>query len=382
MSWSRVTNVFRGSRLSREIDEELQAHLAEAIEQGRDPAEARRALGLTLQLREASLDIRLVPWFSSLASDAVIGWRQIRKNRLASAAAVLSLALAIGACLAAFRLIDALLLRPMPVADAARLYVLSRRSVGPDGAAVEKETCAYSMFRQMRAAVRDEAELIAADSAARIDLTYSSVGLAADALYGSIREPLQPVAYFPFQLNYARGSLIVRASGANPMALASMLGRELARARPEFRVSGIRTQAEIVDAQTLRERLLALLALFFAVVALALAGIGLYGVLDDSAVARRREIGIRMAIGARPADIARRVTAELFAMVAAGTVAGVALGMGATRYIAALLFQVKPADPAMLVAPSVALVAVGLAGALPAVLHAVGIDPVAMLRAD
>jgi len=238
MSWSRVTNVFRGSRLSREIDEELQAHLAEAIEQGRDPAEARRALGLTLQLREASLDIRLVPWFSSLASDAVIGWRQIRKNRLASAAAVLSLALAIGACLAAFRLIDALLLRPMPVADAARLYVLSRRSVGPDGAAVEKETCAYSMFRQMRAAVRDEAELIAADSAARIDLTYSSVGLAADALYGSIREPLQPVAYFPFQLNYARGSLIVRASGANPMALASMLGRELARARPEFRVSG------------------------------------------------------------------------------------------------------------------------------------------------
>jgi len=89
-----------------------------------------------------------------------------------------------------------------------------------------------------------------------------------------------------------------------------------------------------------------------------------------------------MAIGARPADIARRVTAELFAMVAAGTVAGVALGMGATRYIAALLFQVKPADPAMLVAPSVALVAVGLAGALPAVLHAVGIDPVAMLRAD
>ncbi len=172
--WSRIANVFRGDRLSREIDEELQSHLEEAAAQGRDPAQARRALGSTLHLREASRDIRVAAWLASLYADAVFGWRQICKNRVASSAAVLSLALAIGACLAAFRLIDALLLRPLPVADAARLYVLSRRSVGPDGVAAEQDGCAYPMFRQMRSAVKDQAELIAADSAARIDLTYGS----------------------------------------------------------------------------------------------------------------------------------------------------------------------------------------------------------------
>ncbi len=211
---------------------------------------------------------------------------------------------------------------------------------------------------------------------------FQIVGLTADALYGSIREPMQPVAYFPFQLNYARASFLVRTASANPMALASTLRREVPRARPELRVSNIRTLAELIAAQTIRERLLAMLAMFFAAVALVLAGIGLYGVLDYSVVARRREIGIRMAIGARPADIARRVTAEVFAMVAAGAAAGLTLGVAATRYIEALLYEVKPTDPAMLALPSLATLAAALAAALPAVLRAVRIDPVAMLRAD
>jgi len=69
-----------------------------------------------------------------------------------------------------------------------------------------------------------------------------------------------------------------------------------------------------------------MLALFFAAVALLLAAVGLYGVLDYSVLQRRREIGIRMAIGAQPGSIARLVTAEIFAMVLVGALAGVALG--------------------------------------------------------
>ena len=84
---------------------------------------------------------------------------------------------------------------------------------------------------------------------------------------------------------------------------------------------------EINLAHTVRERLLAMLAMFFAAVALLLAGIGLYGVLDYGVLQRRREIGIRMAIGAQAGDIARRVTAEAFSMVLLGAVAGIALGM-------------------------------------------------------
>ena len=166
------------------------------------------------------------------------------------------------------------------------------------------------------------------------------------------------------------------------MALASILRREVPRARPEFRVSNIRTQAELVRAQTLRERLLAMLALFFAAVALLLAGVGLYGVLDYSVLQRRREIGIRMAIGAPAGSIARLVTVEIFAMVLAGALAGVALGMASVRYIEALLYQVKAGDPAMLALPSVTILAAASLAALPAVFHAVRIDPAAMLRAE
>ena len=86
-----------------------------------------------------------------------------------------------------------------------------------------------------------------------------------------------------------------------------------------------------------------MLGYFFAVVALVLAGVGLYGVLDYSVLQRRREIGIRMAIGAQAGDIARRVTAEAFLMVILGGVAGLALGMTSARYIeVAALSECRP----------------------------------------
>src|SRR3982074_172290 len=131
--WSRIAIVLRGDRLSREIDEELESHIEEAIAQGRDPAEARRAFGSALRQREESRDIRLVAWLDSLRADAVFGWRQLKKKKVTSASAILSLALAIGACTSAFRLIDAVLLRPLPVADPERLYDLSRQGTGPEG---------------------------------------------------------------------------------------------------------------------------------------------------------------------------------------------------------------------------------------------------------
>src|SRR5216684_1868052 len=133
--WSRIANVFRGDRLSREIDEELQSHIAEAIEQGRDPAEARKAFGSPLRRHEESRDVKLAARLDSLRADAVFGWRQLKKNKVTSAAAILSLALAIGSCTSAFRLIDALLLRPLPVAEPEQLYALYRQGIGFDGRA-------------------------------------------------------------------------------------------------------------------------------------------------------------------------------------------------------------------------------------------------------
>jgi len=172
--WSRIVNVVRGDRLNREIDEEFASHIEEAIEQGRDPAEVRRAFGSPLRQREASRDIRLVAWFESLRADAVFGWRQLIKAKVTSVAAILSLALAIGACTSAFRLIDALLLRPLPVSNPDRLFDLSRRGIGPDGKPQNFDEWAYPDFQLMRAAVANQAELIAVSSAEPVDLTYKS----------------------------------------------------------------------------------------------------------------------------------------------------------------------------------------------------------------
>ena len=172
--WSRISNVFRGDGLSREIDEELQSHIQEAIDQGRDPVEARRAFGSTLRQLDESRDIRVIGWLDSLRTDAIFGWRQLKKNKVTSAAAILSLAFTIGSCTSAFRLVDALLLRPLPVADPDHLYAMFTSGMGPGGDFRVSDSNEYPQFRQMRAAVANQAELIAVSWVERADLTYAS----------------------------------------------------------------------------------------------------------------------------------------------------------------------------------------------------------------
>jgi predicted permease len=217
------------------------------------------------------------------------------------------------------------------------------------------------------------------------------VGLIRDARSRDrMRLPIRPTAYIPFpsvDTNGAfqpvgRGTFVVRTAGTNPLALASTLRKEVAQARPGFRVRDIRSQVELNQTDTVRERLLAVLATFFAGVALLLAGVGLYGVLDDSVMQRRREIGIRIAIGARASHIVRRVTVEAFVMVFAGATAGLGLGMASVRYVESLFYHVRPTDLAMLALPSLTILAAALLAALPAVIRAVSIDPAAMLRVE
>src|SRR5882757_4413359 len=160
---SRIANVFRSKRLNGEIEEELASHIEEAI-----------ALGHELRLRETSYDIRAIGWPDSLRADVIFGWRQLKRNRVTSAAAILSLALAIGACTTAFRLVDALLWRPLPVTHPERLYVLSRAGMGFDNRPGEWDSWAYPNFQLMRAAVKNEAELIAISYADRADVTYKT----------------------------------------------------------------------------------------------------------------------------------------------------------------------------------------------------------------
>jgi hypothetical protein len=212
------------------------------------------------------------------------------------------------------------------------------------------------------------------------------VGVAGDTRYRTVRDPIVPIVYIPYTSAWHVESFIVRLStaegAAGSTALASILRREVARAMPGFRVTRIRTQEGMFQAQTVRERLLAMLGLFFAAVALLLAAVGIYGVLDYSVFQRRREIGIRMAIGAQAGSIVQLVTVEIFVMVLGGGLAGVALSLAVVRFVRTLLYQVRPADWGALALPSLMLLTAGLLAALPAVVRAVRVDPVKVLRAD
>ncbi|HEY6394024.1 MAG TPA: FtsX-like permease family protein, partial [Candidatus Binataceae bacterium] len=209
------------------------------------------------------------------------------------------------------------------------------------------------------------------------------VGLVANARYANMRDSMPPVAYVPFRSTPdQRVTIIVRTVSSNPLALVPTLRQAISSAAPGLRLSSVHTQQEFIDAQTIRERLLAMLALFFAIVALLLAGIGIFGVLDYSVFQRRREIGIRIAVGAQATHIIRGVTFEMLGWVLAGSVVGLAAGIASARYIESLLYGVKPTDVSALATPAGALLAAAFLASLAPVIRAVRIDPVYVLRSE
>jgi hypothetical protein len=168
MSWlSRVANAFRPSRVDRALDEEVAFHIesrtADLVAGGmsRDAAEAmaRRQFGNRLRLREESRDAKLLPWLDSLLRDVRLGIRALRKNPLVTAAAIVPLSLALGACTAAFSLVDALILRPLPVHRPERLVYLTYPGVNtgmPDD-----DVFSDPAFVRMRDAGRGRVDLFA-----------------------------------------------------------------------------------------------------------------------------------------------------------------------------------------------------------------------------
>src|SRR5215475_1848935 len=116
----------------------------------------------------------LLPFLHSLRADVVIAFRQMRKRKAASAAAILSLALTTGACTAAFRLIDALWFRPIPITAPDRLHSVAFEGTGVDGKRNVYDSCSHPMFDRFRTTVHHEAESIAVSYAETVDLTYGS----------------------------------------------------------------------------------------------------------------------------------------------------------------------------------------------------------------
>ncbi len=219
--WTRVWNVFRGDRLNREFNEEFESHINEAIAEGRDREEVRQIFGSMLRQREASRRVRVVGWLDGLKADAIFGWRQLRRNRVTSAAAILSLALAMGACVSAFRLIDALLWRPLPVATPERLFAVSRAELTFEGKPTHFDGWAYPDFVSMRAAAKGQADLVAVSYSDRLDLTYASD----EEMEKGLVQYVSGWMWDSFGLHPALGRLFTQqddqVSGAHPVAVLS-----------------------------------------------------------------------------------------------------------------------------------------------------------------
>jgi len=204
------------------------------------------------------------------------------------------------------------------------------------------------------------------------------VGIAGDAKYLSVRNETPPTVYSP--LGPANWFSIQVRSNLNPDILAPLLRQALPRVHPAFRISSITPQSTLVDNTLVRERVLALLSGFFSIAAVVLVTVGLYGVLSYGVVQRTREIGIRVALGARPLGVVAMVLSETGRVTLVGLVLGLAGGIFASRFIAALLYDVRPSDIWSIAMPLLTLLIVCSLSALLPALRAARVDPTTTLR--
>jgi predicted permease len=208
------------------------------------------------------------------------------------------------------------------------------------------------------------------------------VGLVGNAKFHGVRDETRPVVALPFaQVGLAGATLQVRFRGA-----ASQIERDVRQlvrsAAPAYQVYNTSAMDALRDATIARDRLMALLSDLFGGLGVALALVGIYGLISFSVTRRTREIGIRMSIGAQRGDVIWLFLREIAALVALGLLLGMPLALTLSQYVGKLLYQVSPADPAAIVI-TIALVAAGamLAATLPA-RRATRVNPVQALRYD
>jgi predicted permease len=209
------------------------------------------------------------------------------------------------------------------------------------------------------------------------------VGIVRDAVYLSLKEPVPPTMYrYLPQTETPPGpgmDLAVRSAGASPALLTRSVADALQRVDRDITFT-FRPYKRALRANTVQERMLAMLSGFFGALALFLAALGLYGVMTYAVSRRRTEIGIRMALGAAPSAAVRLVLQRAAVLVAIGVAAGVAIALWAVRFATPLLFGLRPRDPATLVGAAVVLASIaGLASWIPAA-RASRIDPARVLR--
>ena len=212
--------------------------------------------------------------------------------------------------------------------------------------------------------------------------TFEIVGVVKDAKYFGLREAAESMVYVPawrFNLSFNDTTLCVRSTG-RPEQLIGAIRREVANLDPAVPVLQTQTMEDRFDSNISQELTVTTLCGFFGAVAVLLAAIGLYGVMAHAVTGRYREIGIRMALGARRGTVLSLVMRDTALMIGIGAAIGLPTAFALTRLVQSFLYGLTPQDPLSIVLATAVLVAVtGFAGYIPA-RRATKVDPMVALR--
>ena len=216
-------------------------------------------------------------------------------------------------------------------------------------------------------------------SAGKFDRTRTIIGVVGDVKNQGIQESAQPELYrLDEQGNMF--SLVVRTMG-DPLSLTNQI-REQVRTLDKNTPLKFSTMTEQMDGEVSSQRFNSIILSAFAAIALLLAAIGIYGVMSYLVTLRTREIGIRMALGARATQVLGLVIGNALRLVLAGVAMGLALALGLTRYLTTMLYGVKPTDAWTLASVALLLITVALSASYFPALRASRVDPSSALRSE
>ena len=216
----------------------------------------------------------------------------------------------------------------------------------------------------------------------RDDRTINVVGVAGDVRYEDIESEPKPAIFFPVaQMNRSRAMLFVRTAG-DPASLANAVRNAVRAVDRNHTVSDVQTLRHRMYEATARDRFATQVLSAFAVTALVLAAIGIYGVLSLAVAQRRRELGIRMALGAERGGVLAMILGQAMSIAAAGACIGAAGALFAGRALGSMLYGVSPADPVTYVACGLVLAAAVFAAAIVPAARATQVHPMIALRSD
>jgi len=208
------------------------------------------------------------------------------------------------------------------------------------------------------------------------------VGVAGDVLNRRLTEPPQPILYQPIEQSSDLAAALVVRTRASVTGLGEAIAAAIASVDPGVPVHAVRTMEDLIEAAVAQRRFLMRMLMVFGATATALALLGIYGVMAYSVARRTREIGIRLAIGARRADVAGLVLRRSLALTAAGIAAGLAASLVLARLVQSQLFGVEPFDPLTMAAVLALMVLVAAAAAWLPARRAARVDPASVLRAQ